>query len=560
MEEHIMTMDVPKPAKIRVDAGVWLGQLAHNWNYIGYDEINYTYAPEGQELLAKFMKLQEKPYYIRAHHLFCTGNCHATYKWGSTNAYLEDDAGRPIYDWTFVDLVFDTILKYNCKPFVELGFMPQDLADTERYNPAKEDSFLRNYRTYGWACPPKDYQKWYDLVFNLVRHCMERYGLAEIDSWYWELWNEPDLDYYWKGSIEEFNKLYDYTVAAVKAAYPRARVGGPATTNPRPDGKSGVFLDAFLDHCASGMNHHSGQKGAALDFTSFHVKGGGYRPDPKHRKQPPPSIKRILADVAAGRTIINKYPEFRNLECVLSEIDPDGWAAGGAWDNINLNFRNTEYYASYVAAAFDKVSKFAKREGWDLRLLSWAFMFVGERCFEGTRTFSTQGIDKAILNLFRMYARMGAQELLFESAGAKDPLAYADMWGNGEAPDIAGFATLSGSKSLEVLIYNHHDDWDLRGDQAIELEIGNLPFADDQLLVTHYRIDHSHSNAYAEWLRQGKPIYPAAGQRAAIQSRDGLELLEPPRRLKPGAGSLKLNFSMPVHSVSLLSIAPTHTP
>jgi len=551
-----MTVDTSKTTKIRVNAGEWQGELAHNWNYIGYDELNYTYAPEGQALLAKFGQLQEKPYYVRAHHLFCTGNCHGTYKWGSTNAYLEDDAGNPIYDWTFVDLVFDTLLKHGCKPFVELGFMPQDLVDTERYDPAKEDMFQRNYRSYGWACPPKDYQKWYDLVFNLVRHCIERYGIAEIDSWYWELWNEPDLDYYWKGSIDEFNQLYDYTVAAVKAAYPQARVGGPATTNPRADSKSGIFLDAFLDHCANGVNHYSGQNGTPVDFTTFHVKGGGYRADPQHRKQPPPAVKRILADVQVGRAIISKYPAFKDLECILSEIDPDGWAAGGAWDNANLNFRNTEYYASYVATAFDKVSTFAKREGWDVRLLSWAFMFVGERCFEGTRAFSTQGIDKPILNLFRMYAHMGTQQVAFESAGAQDTLAYADLWGMDAPPDIGGFATLSGNKSLEVLIYNHHDDWDRRGEYAIDLEIANLPFASDKVRVTHYRIDQSHSNAYSEWLRQGQPIYPAPGQRAAIAARDGLELLAPSQQFQLDSGKLRLEFSLPVHGVSLVCIAP----
>ena len=551
-----MSVDISKPTNIQVDAGAWQGELAHNWNYIGYDEINYTYAPEGQALLAKFAELQEKPYYVRAHHLFCTGNCHGTYKWGSTNAYLEDDHGSPIYDWTFVDLVFDTLLKHGCKPFVELGFMPQDLVDPTRYDAAKDDWIQRNYRSYGWACPPKDYQKWYDLVFALVRHCMERYGVAEIDSWYWELWNEPDLDYYWKGSVEEFNKLYDYTVAAVKAAYPQARVGGPATTNPRIEGKSGRFLDAFLDHCANGVNHYSGQQGSAIDFTSFHVKGGGYRADPRHRKQPPPAVKQILADVQAGRAIISKYPAFKDLECVLSEIDPDGWAAGGAWDNANLNFRNTEYYASYVAAAFDKVSAFARRERWDLRLLSWAFMFVGERCFEGTRAFSTQGIDKPILNLLRMYARMGTQAVLFESAGAQDPLAYTDLWGMGQAPNIGGFATLSGSKSLEVLIYNHHDDWDLRGEYPIALDVVHLPFASSDVRVTHYRIDQAHSNAYSEWLRQGRPMYPAPGQHAAIAARDGLELLAPPQETKLNAGALRLEFSMPVHSVSLVCITP----
>ncbi|HZG68779.1 MAG TPA: hypothetical protein VEZ12_18700, partial [Herpetosiphonaceae bacterium] len=188
-----MTADLSNHVTIRVDAGIRLGTLPHNWTYIGYDEINYTYTPDGRELLAKFMVLQDGPYYVRAHHLLCTGNCHGVPKWGSTNAYLEDAAGDPIYDWTFVDLVLDTILAHRCKPFVELGFMPLDLADTSCYDPAQDTWTLQHYRTYGWACPPKDYQKWYDLIYQLVTHCADRYGVDEIRSWYWELWNEPDL-------------------------------------------------------------------------------------------------------------------------------------------------------------------------------------------------------------------------------------------------------------------------------------------------------------------------------------------------------------------------------
>ena len=550
-----MTSGLLKQVDIVVDAGVWRENFDHNWNYIGYDEINYTYVPEGQELLAKFMELQEKPYYIRTHHLLCTGNCHGFYKWGSTNAYLEDDQGQPVYDWTIVDLVFDTILQYRCKPFVEIGFMPQDLADPTCYDPAHENWVGQLYRTVGWACPPKDYQKWHDLVHHLVRHCLDRYGYAEVTTWYWELWNEPDINY-WRGSVEEFTKLYDYTVAAVKSACPQARVGGPGTTNPVPGGKAAAFLDTFLDHCANGTNAATGQQGTPVDFVTFHVKGGGYRADPKHYPQDPPSVKKILSNTQTGYEIISKYPEFKDLECVLSEIDPDGWAAGGAWDNINLNFRNTEYYPSFVAAAFDKVSKFAKGQNWNLKLLTWAFMFVGERCFEGTRAFSTQGIDKPILNLFRMYARMGTQEVAFASSAAKDPLAYADLIGRDEEPDVSGFATLSGSKSLEVLIYNHHDDWDVRDECEINLKIANLPFEGDELVVKHYRIDQTCSNAYAEWVRQGKPMYPATGQRAVIKAREGLELLEPPRKVALHEDKLTLSFTLPVHSVSLVIIAP----
>lgn len=103
-----------------------------------------------------------------------------------------------------------------------------------------------------------------------------------------------------------------------------------------------------------------------------------------------------------------------------------------------------------------------------------------------------------------------------------------------------------------MLIYNHHDDWDVDGDYEIDLQVENLPFEQQTLTLKHYRIDHAHSNAYAEWVRQGKPMYPSAGQRAAIKAREGLELLEPPQEITAEHGKVTLTFSMPVHSISLL--------
>ena len=544
---------LPETIEIRVDAGQALGELPHNWNYIGYDEINYTYTPEGQELLSKFGALRDKPYYVRAHHLLCTGNCHGFYKWGSTNAYLEDGDGRSIFNWDTIDLVLDTIIKSGCKPFVELGFMPQHLADHKHYDLASDTWTQRNYRTYGFASPPKDYQKWYELIFALAHHCIERYGIGEVKSWYWELWNEPDLDYYWLGTVEEFTRLYDYTAAAIKAAHPDLRVGGPGTTNPILGQRSAEFLDKFLDHCVHGSNTYTGQRGTPLDFVTFHVKGGGYRADLRPRGQTPPSRKQILSHIQVGYGIIAQYPGLAQRECVLSEIDPDGWAAGGAWDNPVLNFRNTEYYPSFVAAIFDKVTRLGQQQQWDVRLLSWAFLFVGERCFEGTRAFSTQGIDKAILNLFRLYAKMGSQMVGFESSGVKDPLSYADVCGRGEVADISGFATLSDT-SLAILIYHQHDDWDATGEAEIALEVEKLPFP-DEVYVTHYRIDGEHSNAYTEWVRQGKPIYPTVEQRAAIKARDGLETLSPPQKVTLNGGKISLGFRLPVHGVSLVTVS-----
>jgi xylan 1,4-beta-xylosidase len=333
-------------------------------------------------------------------------------------------------------------------------------------------------------------------------------------------------------------------------------VGGPGVTNLDPARRSGQFLDAFCNHVVNGANYYTGGQGTPIDFMSFHVKGGGYRADPKRHKENPPSVKRILNDTRTGHEIITRYPPLDELECVLSEIDPDGWAAGGAWDNINLNFRNTEYYPSFVVTAFDKVSQFAREKRWDVRLLTWAFLFIGERCFEGTRALSTQGIDKPILNLFRLYALMGDRAVSLRSTGAQDPLSYADENGFGAPPDISGFAALSEPSALSILIYNHHDDWDLDANYTIRLEVDNIPFASAGVTVSHYRLDRAHSNAYAEWVRQGSPMYPTVEQRQAIQAREGLEKLEPDQTFSANNGSLVLTFMLPVHVISVLILLP----
>ena len=535
--------------KVRVDAGRWLGKLAHTWNYIGYDECNYTHAPGGRALIQKFGQL-EKPYYMRAHHMLCTGNMHGFYKWGSTNVYTENEAGEPVYYYGCIDQMMDIWLDSGCKPFFELGFMPRDLADTRAApDPAKGYS-MDEYRRTGWAMPPKDYDRWYQLIYHLVRHLVERYGEAELKTWYFELWNEPDI-FYWRGTPEEYWKLFDYTEAAIHAAMPEARFGGPATTGNEDKSAGGaLFLKNFLDHVREGVNYYSGKKGTRIDFTSFHTKGGLYDMNLLAKKQIP-SVKRLVNNAKTQAEVI-RDAGFGELECVMSETDPDAWAAGGRFDNFNLNFRNTEYYASFVASGYKNLYDLAESLHMDLRPLAWAFEFEGERCFEGTRTFSTQGIDKPIFNLFKLFARLGEQRVALESSRDLDPLAYADENGTAEGPELDGWATLGGDDSMQVMLYCHHDDWDRRETFDVELDLTGLP--EGEYTLRHYRIDGEHSNAYAEWQRQGEPDWPNPGQYAAIRARDGLELLSEPAVLRVTADGARTGFSMPSHAVSLLCL------
>src|SRR6266498_2289599 len=175
---------------IRVDAAKGKGPMKPIWSFFGYDEPNYTYMKDGKKLLSELAALSPVPVYVRAHNLLTTGDGTPALKWGSTNAYTEDASGKPVYDWTIVDRIFDTYIQAKARPFVEIGFMPEALST----NP---QPYVVNWPARdggkGWSYPPKDYGKWAELVRQWVLHSVARYGKAEVAQWSWELWNEPDI-------------------------------------------------------------------------------------------------------------------------------------------------------------------------------------------------------------------------------------------------------------------------------------------------------------------------------------------------------------------------------
>ena len=243
---------------IRVGAKRELGPLRPIYSFFGYDEPNYTYMKDGKKLLSQLAAASPVPVYVRVHNLLTTGDGTAALKWGSTNAYTEDADGKPHYDWTIVDRIFDTLLERRMKPLVEIGFMPEALSvKPQPYQHAwSPDQQYRSIFT-GWAHPPKDYGKWAELIYQWVRHSVDKYGKSEVESWYWEVWNEPDGGY-WQGTPEEYHKLYDYSVDAVKRALPTARVGGPHTTGPGGQ-RAATFLQDFLEHVVRGKNYVTGE-------------------------------------------------------------------------------------------------------------------------------------------------------------------------------------------------------------------------------------------------------------------------------------------------------------
>src|SRR5262245_36707645 len=214
------------PVVIRVDTGVREGEWRPVWSYFGYDEPNFTYAKNGKKLLRELRDLSRAPVYIRVHNLLTSGDGTGSLKWGATNAYTEDANGNPVYDWKIVDRIFDTFRDAGVKPLIEVGFMPEAMSTHPQ---PYRHSFPHGNIFTGWAYPPKNYSKWEELVYQFAKHLRERYGDDEVKGWLWEVWNEPDIDY-WKGTREEFFKLYDHAAAGILRAVPDARVGGPDTT------------------------------------------------------------------------------------------------------------------------------------------------------------------------------------------------------------------------------------------------------------------------------------------------------------------------------------------
>jgi len=208
-----------QPVQISVDFAMQKGKMTPIWAWFGHDEPNYTYMKDGRKLLSELQALSPVPVFVRTHNLLTSGDGVPALKWGSTNVYTEDSEGRPVYHWNIIDSIFDTYIQRGMKPLAQIGFMPEALSShpTPYQHHWKPGDPYSNIIT-GWAYPPKDYHKWRELVYQWVKHAVDRYGEKEVASWYWEVWNEPNG--YWKGTEQEYFKLYDYAADGLKKPFP----------------------------------------------------------------------------------------------------------------------------------------------------------------------------------------------------------------------------------------------------------------------------------------------------------------------------------------------------
>jgi xylan 1,4-beta-xylosidase len=546
--QFVWTQQVSPGAVIEVHYDQPDGQLSPVWNYFGYDEPNYTYAPNGKKLLGELAAANRVPVYIRTHNLFTSGDGSASLKWGSTNVYTEDSSGRPIYSWNILDRIFDTFHAAGIRPLVEVGFMPKALSiHPEPYRHDFPQGKVNSIYT-GWAYPPNNYQKWSELVFQFVGHLRGRYGDAEVKTWLWEVWNEPDIGY-WEGTPEDFFKLYDFSVDAVLRALPGARIGGPDTTGPGND-KAAEFLRAFLQHCAHEKNYANGKVGSHLDFISFHPKGSPtWQGD--HVQM---GISRQLAAIERGFKIVASFPEWKQTPIILGESDPEGCAACSAEKNPQNLYRNGPLYGAYMVEALNNILALARQERVNLLgVVTWAFEFEDQPYFAGFRELATNGLDKPVLNAFRMLGLLASDRV---KVTCSEALATDDVVRDGvrERPDINAIATRR-DHGIDILAWNYHDDDVPFPSAPIDLFITELPTGAKRGLLEHFRVDSDHSNAFAAWNQMGSPQSPSQSEYKRLESAGQLQLLDSPAWVEIQKGSIHFHFMLPRQAVSLVRLS-----
>jgi len=542
---HHLSISQDRAIAIQVDASKTVGEMKPFWSYFGYDEPNYTNRKNGQKLLTELKQLSPVTVYVRAHNLLTSkGNSPGPdLKWGFTDAYKEDKKGKPIYNWTVVDSIVDTFIERGMKPLMEIGFMPKGLSS--KPEPYEHTWSAGGNLWTGWTYPPKDYNKWRELIYQWVKHSIERYGKQEVTTWLWEVWNEPDIPY-WSGTFDEYCKLYDYAADGLKRACPECTIGGPHTTSPRSE-KAYSYLTRFIEHCLRGKNYATGKIGTPLEFVGFHAKGSPEYVDGHIRM----NMSVQLKDIQKGFEAVSSFNELKNIPIIVGECDPEGCAACSEKRDPKYGYRNGTMYSSYTAASFARIYELMDQYNVNLKgVVSWSFEFEYQEWFAGFRELATHGIDKPVLNVFRMFGMMDGQRVSLKTDNA---LTAGDIIANGVrgVNDINGLAS-KGQNSICIMVWNYHDD-DIKGASSkIKLTVHGI--AKPQILLHHYRVDDQYSNSFEEWKVLGKPQNVTEEQYRTLEKAGQLHTVESPSWVNIENDECVIEFSLPRQAVSLLRL------
>jgi xylan 1,4-beta-xylosidase len=409
--------------------------------------------------------------------------------------YDEDAKGQAVYNFSYVDQIYDGLRAQGVRPFVEISFMPKKLAARDVF---------QEFWYHPNDSPPKDYAKWDALMKAFAEHLIARYGLDEVSQWYFEVWNEPNIGF-WAGDPkqETYWELYDHTAAALKAVSPRLLVGGPASAQ-------AAWVDAFLKHCAD--------KHVPVDFASTHVYGNDSAKDVFGTNEQIPRDRMVC----------------RAVKKVHEQIQASAFPKTPLiWSEFNASYMNEPDVTDALYMGPWMAQTIGDCDGLTDMMSYWTFSDVFEEqgvvktpFYGGFGLFAAGGIPKPSFNAFKVLHRLGDERLASDSnvlvtRRTKDGAIVAAVWNLAE-PGAAG------SPEIIHLRFAH-----LGGKQHITIA----------------RVDRDHGDVLPAYEKMGSPRYPTAQQLVALRQAAAL----PPDEARSLQGD-ELTLEIPAHGLVVLEV------
>jgi xylan 1,4-beta-xylosidase len=371
--------------------------------------------------------------------------------------YDEDPQGRPVYNFSYVDQIYDGVLANGVKPFVELSFMPNKLA-------AKPVFQAFWYKPD--VSPPKDWSRWDGLITAFVQHLIDRYGVEEVATWYFEVWNEPNLDF-WAGQPRQSSywELYDHTALAVKKVDHRLRIGGPATAQ-------AAWVDAFIQHCV--------QQKIPLDFVSTHVYGNDRAQD----------VFGTNEDIPRDRMVCRAVSKVH--EQIRASAAP---ALPLIWSEFNASYKNESDVTDSVYMGPWLADMVRQCDGLVDMMSYWTFSDVFEEqgvvktpFYGGYGLLAEDDIPKPAYAAFALLHKLGDQRLMLNSDSA--------------------LLTRTADGSLVMALWNYAPPGQSGPSKNLTVRFQHTTAANAALL----RLDAEHEDFHGAYVKMGSPVYPTPAQ------------------------------------------------
>lgn len=427
------------------------------------------------------------------------------FKYVRFHGLLSDDMGtlvrendKLLYSFFNADQIFDFLLSIGMKPFVELSFMPKALASGRKT--------VFNYEAN--ATPPIDYKQWATLINRLVTHWVDRYGVAEVAEWFFEVWNEPNLKAFWAGTQRDYFNLYRYTTEAIKQVDGSLRVGGPATARSE-------WIEEFVDFCE--------QNKVPADFISTH---------------------QYPTDALGSADDDTELQLFKSQRGLMREVAQDTRRRARGrpvyyteW-NSSSNPKDPLHDASY-AAAF-AVATIMEANGLVEGYSFWTFSDIFEENYFPSTPFhggfgllNLHGIPKPTYRAFELLHQLGNERLLVD--------------GIHETVDCS---VIPADSTVTVLLTNHSTPGHSIETEHINLRLDNAPAPAEAHIE---RIDREHSNPKLLWEELGQPNYLTAKNVEQLQAAS--QLVKERQSVTYEDGAIFLKTEIPPHAVAAITIA-----